>query len=258
MIENLFIFIVSIFLIIKGATLSTKYAFQIAENFKLSKYVVGFIIVAIISIIPETLISINSAIKGVPSLGLGTLFGGNIADMTLVFAVIIIFAKRGIKVESKILKENIIYPFILLIPIILGLDGYYSRWEGIVLIVTGIIFYYLAFRNGKKEHIDSTIITNGNNRNKSILFLLFSMIILLVGSHFIVTSTVNISNYLNISSVVIGMIIVGVGTTIPELFFSLSSVNVIACEGQTFAHVSHPTQFSSSTTGLPLKFSKGT
>lgn len=223
--ENIFIFIVSIFLIIKGATLSTKYAFQLAESYKLSKYIVGFIIVAVISIIPETLISVNSAIKGVPALGLGTLFGGNIADMTLVFAIIILFAKRGIKIESKILKENVIYPFILLIPIVLGFDGYYSRWEGLGLIITGVIFYYLAFREDKKDQVSHHVKTENNNGlKKNILFLLFSMIMLLVGSHFIVTSTISISNYLNISSVVIGMIIVGVGTTMPELFFSLSAV----------------------------------
>jgi len=108
MIENIIIFTVSFVLIIKGATLSTKYAFQLAESYKLSKYIVGFIVVAVISLIPEFFISINAALQGVPSLGLGILFGGNIADMTLVFAIVIFFAGRGIKVDSKILKENII------------------------------------------------------------------------------------------------------------------------------------------------------
>jgi cation:H+ antiporter len=225
MIENLFIFIVSLLLIIKGATLSTKYAFELAENFKLSKYVVGFIVIAIISIIPEIFITINSALEGVPALGLGTLFGGNIADMTIVFAIVIFFAGRSIKVDSKILKENIVYPFILLIPIILGLDGYYSRIEGLGLVITGLIFYYLAFRNNKeKQIVPSTVIIKNKNRLKNTIFLLLSMSLLLIGSHFIVTSTINISNYLGVNSVVIGMLIVGVGTTMPELFFCLSAI----------------------------------
>lgn len=225
MIENLFIFTVSVFLLIKGATLSTKYAFKVAENFKLSKYIIGFIIIAIISIIPEVFVSINSALEGVPALGLGTLFGGNVADMTLVFAVIIFFAGRGIKIESKILKENLIYPFILIIPIILGLDGYYSRWEGLGLIITGLIFYYLTFRkNAEKQIVSSVVIIERKNRNKDILFLLLSMASLLIGSHFIVTSTINLASYIGISSTVIGMLIIGVGTTMPELFFCLSAV----------------------------------
>lgn len=225
MIENLFIFIVSIFFIVKGATMSTKYAFQIADAFKLSKYVVGFIIVAIISIIPETFVAVNSAIEGVPALGLGTLFGSNIADLTLVFVIIIFFIGRGIKVESKILKNNVVYPFFLLIPIVLGLDGNYSRIEGLGLIVAGIIFYYLAFKNGSEKHVTHHIAKDKHiPHHINILMLLFSMAILLIGSHFVVTSAVNISNYLGISSVIIGMIIVGLGTTIPELSFCLSAV----------------------------------
>jgi len=225
MIENLFIFAVSIFLIIKGATLSTKYSFQIADDLKISKYVVGFIIIAVISIIPETFVSINSAIEGVPSLGLGTLFGSNVADLTLIFAIIIFVAGRGVKVESKILKNNSIYSFFLLVPILLGFDGFYSRWEGITLIVIGVIFYYLAFKNGGEKKVTSNIpIEENTNRNKNILFLLFSMALLLIGSHFIVTSTVNLASYFNVSSIIIGMLIVGVGTTMPELFFCLSAV----------------------------------
>ncbi|HLP86544.1 MAG TPA: sodium:calcium antiporter [Candidatus Paceibacterota bacterium] len=228
MLENLFIFVVSAFLIIKGATLSTKYAFQIADSFKISKYVVGFIIVAIISIIPETFVSINSAIAGVPSLGLGTLFGSNIADLTLVFVIIILIAGRGIKVESKILKNNTVYPFFLLIPIVLGLDGYYSRWEGLGLIIAGVIFYYMAFKNGEnKQNVNSPVTTEKSNRSdssKNIWMLIFSLAMLLIGSHFIVTSTVSIATAIGISSVVLGMLVLGIGTTMPELFFCLSAV----------------------------------
>lgn len=225
MVENLFIFTISIFLIIKGATLATRYSFEIAESFKLSKYIVGFIVVAVISIIPEIFISVNSAIEGVPSLGLGTLFGGNVADMTLVFAIIIFFAGRGIKINSKILEENIVYPFILLIPIVLGLDGYYSRWEGAGLIITGLIFYFLAFRNNKEKPIvSSTEVIEKKSRGKYVLLLLFSMSILMLGAHFIVTSTINLASYMGISSAIIGILIIGVGTTMPELFFCLSAV----------------------------------
>jgi len=225
MIENLFIFAGSIFLIIKGATLATKYSFEISKSFKLSKYIVGFILVAVISIIPETLVSVNSAMQGVSSLGLSSLFGGNIADMTLVFAIIIFFAGRGIKIESKILKENILIPFILLIPIILGLDGYYSRVEGLILIIVGSIFYYMAFKKNKEEPIlPEAEEIKKKDRRKDILLFLFSMSILMLGSHFVISSTINLANYIGINYAVIGMLIIGVGTTMPELFFCLSAI----------------------------------
>jgi cation:H+ antiporter len=221
MLSTIFILIVSLFLLIKGATLSTKFAVKVAESFKLSKYIVGFIIVAVISILPETLISINSAIAGVPSLGLGTLFGSNVADLTLVFAIIIFVTKKNIKVESKILKNNIIYPFILLIPMILGLDGYYSRIEGISLLIIGLIFYYFAFKKNDGPRIENI---SKDDRKKYIFLLLASMTVLLIGSHFVVTSTANLAGNMGISPIIIGIFILGLGSTIPELLFSIKSV----------------------------------
>lgn len=221
MIQNLFILAVSLFLVIRGATFSTRYAVRLAENFRLSKYIVGFIIVAIISILPETFISINSAVAGIPAFGLGTLFGSNVADLTLVFAIIILFAGRGIKVESKILKNNMIYPFLLLIPLVLGLDGYYSRLEGIALIIMGAVFYYFAFKNSPR---DQKISSHGAGHWKNLLFLLLSMAVLLIGSHFTVSSAASLAQNLGITPILIGMLIVGLGTTMPELLFSLNSV----------------------------------
>ncbi|MEK7572525.1 MAG: hypothetical protein AAB493_01570, partial [Patescibacteria group bacterium] len=130
--------------------MATTYVSKLAESFRLSKYTIGFIIVAIISVLPETFVAINSAIKGISSFGLGVLFGGNVADLTLVFTILVLYAGKGLKVESKILKNHVVYPFILLLPLILGLDGYYSRVEGITLIIVGAIFYYITLRNGTR------------------------------------------------------------------------------------------------------------
>ncbi|MFH1385689.1 MAG: hypothetical protein ABIG65_01425 [Patescibacteria group bacterium] len=217
MFNNLFIFVVAFFLVIKGATLATKYAARLAESFKLSKYVVGFIVVAIISILPEAFIAINAAIKGIPSFGLGVLFGSNIADLTLVFAVIVLFAGRGIRVESKILKNHVVYPLLLLLPLVLGLNGHFSRLEGLALIITGGVFYYIVFKNG----IDRVAASSANSRLKNLFMLIFSMAVLLAGSHFVVTSATGLAQALRVSPILIGMLVVGIGTTMPEIFFSI-------------------------------------
>jgi cation:H+ antiporter len=208
-------------MVIKGSTMATNYAGRLAESFRLSKYTVGFIIVAVISILPETFIAINAAISGVPSFGLGMLFGSNIADLTLIFAILVFYAGRSLKVESKILKNHVIYPFILLFPLILGLDGHYTRIEGVILILAGAIFYYLAL----KEGTDGTMPEVPNNgRYKATLMLIVSMAILLVGAHFTVTSATSVANSLGVSPILVGMLIVGLGTTMPELFFSLRAI----------------------------------
>jgi len=221
MIENFLIFIFSLLLVVKGATLATKYSAKLAENFHLSKYIVGFVIIAFILIIPETLISINSAIAGIPEFGLGTLFGSNVADLTLIFAILIIYAGRGIKIESKVLKNVRLYPFFLFLPLLFGLNGSYSRVEGIALILAGSLFYYFVFKNGVEV---SERLHNGNGKYKNFLLLLVAMIMLLVGSHFTVTSATDLAHALKISPILIAMLVVGLGTTMPELFYSLKSV----------------------------------
>jgi cation:H+ antiporter len=120
------------------------------------------------------------------------------------------------------LKNHVVYPFVLLLPIILGLDGHFSRLDGLALIIAGGAFYYIALKNGAE---DTVPLGNGNGRYKSFLMLLISMIVLLVGAHFTVTSATSVANSLGVSPILIGMLIVGLGTTMPELFFSLKSAN---------------------------------
>jgi len=201
--------------------LATKYSAKLAENFHLSKYIVGFVIIAFISIIPETLISINAAIAGIPEFGLGTLFVSNVADLTLIFAILIIYAGRGIRIESKILKNVRLYPFFLFLPLLFGLNGSYSRVEGVALILAGSLFYYLVFKNGVEV---SERLHNGDGKYKNFLLLLVAMAMLLVGSHFTVTSATDLAHTLKISPILIAMLVVSLGATMPELFYSLKSV----------------------------------
>ncbi|OGY96897.1 MAG: hypothetical protein A2543_00910, partial [Candidatus Komeilibacteria bacterium RIFOXYD2_FULL_37_8] len=216
-----FIFAISLWVVIKGATLATKYSVKLAENFHLSKYIVGFIVVAFISILPETLIAINSAMDGIPEFGLGTLFGSNVADLTLIFAILIIYAGRGIKIESKVLKNVRLYPFFFLLPLIFGLNGHYSRIEGAGLILAGSLFYYLVFRSGVEK---VKALPNGEGKYKNLTFLLFAMVLLLAGAHFTVSSATALAESLKISPILIGLLVVGLGTTMPELFYSLKSM----------------------------------
>ncbi len=222
MLLNLLILAISIFMVIKGALLSTKYAVRLAKKMNFSSYLVGFIVIAIISILPETFISLNASLAGMPAFGLGTLFGSNVSDLTLVFFIIVILSGRSIKVESKILKNNLIYPYLFLIPIVLGLDGYYSRLEGCTLMVVGVLFYYFAFKNNIKKDLRPK--QPKKNQDHTILMLVFSLAMLLIGAHFTVTAAAGLAHNLGINPILIGMLIVGIGTTIPEMLFSLTSV----------------------------------
>lgn len=216
--------ILSLFAVVQGASLSTRYAEKFAEGFRLSRFMVGFIIVSFISILPETMIAISAAFQGQPEFGVGTIMGSNVADLTLVFALITFAAgKSGLRVEKQLAKKLLAYPLFMAIPMLLGLDGHYSREEGITMIIVGIIFYIFIFSksvnvSGGPRDIDSKYIW----RNLGLLVL--SMAILLIGAHFTVESATELARAIGVAPVLIGILIVGLGTVIPELAFSYKAV----------------------------------
>lgn len=221
MLINVLLFSVALILVVRGSTLATTHAAALAEHLRMSKYTVGFLIIAIISILPEAMIAVSAAFNGTPSFGLGTLLGSNVADLTLIFALLILLTKRGLVVEQKILKNHVLYPFILLLPIILGLDGHFTRIEGAGLVLAGILFYYRSLRGEIQEDIHTK---KKGKVAKNVFILLLSLTMLLVGSHFVVESATTIATIWNVSAVIIGLVIVGLGTVMPEFFFALNAV----------------------------------
>ena len=211
--------IASLIIVVKSADFAITYSTKLAQSLHLSKYVVGFIIIAVISILPETFISITSAIQGIPSFGLGTLFGSNVADLTLVFVLVIFVSGRNLKIESKIIKNRFLHIGTMMVPIILGFNGYYSRIEGIVLMCVGLSFYFIVLRkNAYKVDVDREKFNALN-----LLFLLLSMGALLLGAHLTVQYGVGLAKSLHVSPTLIGLFIVALGTTLPELLFSIKA-----------------------------------
>lgn len=188
----------------------------------MSRYLVGFIVVSFIAILPETFIAVNAALKGEPSLGIGTLFGSNVIDLTLIFAILVFLAKkRGIKVETSMVRKLRIYPLFLTISLLLGLDGYFSRAEGAALIIIGIIFYYYMFRYSVGISSRSAEI---KKHGKNIALFVVSMALLLIGAHFTSEAAISLAHTLGVNPILIGVLIVSFGTTLPELSFSANAI----------------------------------
>ena len=217
---NFIFFFLSLFFVVKSADYAMQSADRLASSLNLSKYLVGFLLVAIISVLPETFISLSAAFQGNPAFGLGTLFGSNVADLTLVLVIIIFVSATPIKVESKLIKNSFLYLGVLLMPIIFGLNGHYSRLEGLALVFLGLLFYLFIFK--KNPHPKKKF--EGSFSAKELISLLFFMGVLLVSANFTVKFGVDLAVYLKIKPILIGMLFVGLGTTLPELFFSLKAV----------------------------------
>ncbi len=217
---DLVLFLISLFFVVKAADFAMHAADKLAQNLNFSKYLIGFLLVAIISVLPETFIALSSAWQGTPAFGLGTLFGSNVADLTLVLVIIIFVSATPLKVESQIIKNSSWYLSVLAVPIIFGLDGYYSRLDGMILIAVGLIFYVFLL---KKDHLVK--VKKVSKFSWSNFFsLLFFMGILLIAANFTVRFGINLAHTLHLNPILVGMLFVGVGTTLPELLFSLKAV----------------------------------
>src|SRR3989344_2824158 len=222
-IVNLALFMVFLYVLIHSSEYSIRYSSRLAKSLKFPEFIVSFFIIALISVLPEATISIISAFRGEPELGLGTLLGSNIADLTLVFGIVALFSSGGIKVKSKILSNNFFYLVLLLFPILLGFDGRLSRIDGLILILLGLTFFAKIYIDSKsfRKKFNST---KKERFLKSLIFLILSFSVLLFSAFLTVKFAVDFAQDAKLPAIIVGVTILAIGTCIPELIFSIKSV----------------------------------
>lgn len=222
-IVNLGLSILFLLVLVKFADYAIKYSSKIAKALHMQEFIVSFFIIAVVSVLPEATISIMSAIKGDSQLGLGTLLGSNVADLTLVFGIVALFSSGGIKVKSKILQDNFLYLILLFFPLLLGFDGKLSRLDGVILIAIGLFFFFKIYRESKKF---SRKFTEAKKEpfTKSLILLLLSLAVILVSAFFTVKYAENFASDIKIPAMLIGVTVLALGTCLPELAFSVKAI----------------------------------
>ena len=220
MYKEVLIFLIACFVLVKSAEYAVKTVAQLARFFRLTEFVTSFILVAFISSLPEIFISVMSALGGNPSIGLGTLLGGNIADLTLILGLITL-AGHPIRVHSSIIKKDLYLGALCLLPIILASNGILSRLDGAILVITGIVFLIILLKERQYFHKPY----NGRDHwSKYILILAASVAFMLLSAHFVVKSSEALALSIGVPAILIGLVLVALGTTLPEFIFSLQSV----------------------------------
>lgn len=223
LILDLILFLAALFVLIKSADYAVTYSSRISRAFHISEFIVSFFIIAVISVFPEATVSIVSAIKGIPDFGLGVLLGSNVADLSLVFGIVALFSLRGIAVKSEILRKDFFYLILLLVPILLGFDGYLSRIDGILLVLSGAVFFItlsIESRMFKRKFNEA----KNHGWIKNFVLLIISLAFLIVGAYYTVKFGVSFANDIKIPPFLIAITVVAIGTCLPELVFSLKAV----------------------------------
>ncbi|MRI34123.1 calcium/sodium antiporter [Endozoicomonas sp. OPT23] len=196
-----------------------------ASNMNISPMLIGLTVVSIGTSAPEILVSLVSALQGFPTLAVGNALGSNIANMGLVLGVTALIAPLPVK-EALAKKE---IPLLLIITLAAGvclLDGALTAADGIILLMGLIVTLYLMIR-WQKQHPEDPLIEDEEIPEMSpgkAWFLLASGLLLLLGSsQLLVWGATEIARFLGVSELIIGLTIVAIGTSLPELAASVTS-----------------------------------
>lgn len=202
-------------------------ASSIALKLGMSAGLIGLTVVAFGTSAPELLVSINAALKGNSDISIGNVIGSNISNIALVLGLSGLFYPIVIR-KSHIRFDYAVMILVTLVFYFLSLDLLISSWEGVILFSGLLIFNGYLFRNlGQGIIVEQGTVENELDQVKnyswpiSIGFLLTGIVGLYFGSELLVTNAVQISREFGISERIIGVTIVAIGTSLPELITSI-------------------------------------
>ncbi len=189
----------------------------------MKEFVLGFVLVAFSTSIPELFVGIFSALKQISAISLGDVIGANIVDLTIVIGTAALLGKQ-VRVEKEINRKDILYTtMIAFLPILLFLDQELSRIDGVLLLV--VFAWYIIRLIRDRKHFKS--LKDGISQMQiliQVMIFIVSLIILLISARFVVDIASQIAIELLLPEILVGLVIVGIGTTLPELSFETNSV----------------------------------
>lgn len=224
---NLVLLVVGFVLLIKGADVFVEGASKVAAMLHIPQIVIGLTIVAFGTSAPEAAVSIASAFKGTAGIAIGNIIGSNIAN------VLLILGTSGM-IGALVVKKNTFFiesPFVVVITVVLLLLGYFdgniSFMDGCILWAFFLVFlgylYYLT-KQGDDSAIDDIPELDENDKMwKLIIMIVLGIVCVVVGSNVTVDAASSIAKSFGVSDRIIGLTIVSIGTSLPELVTSVSA-----------------------------------
>ena len=218
------LFVVGFVLLISGANLLVEGSASIAKKLNISSIVIGLTIVAFGTSAPELIVNIFASVQGNTEIAIGNILGSNIVNILLILGISAIIYPLATK-ENTVWKE---IPLSLLAAILVGVmvndllidGGTFSgltRIDGIVLIAFFIIFLYYTFGISKVSGENTDLEIKDMSYMKSSLYIVGGLLGLVFGGKWIVDGAIKIAEGFNVSQSLIGLTVVAIGTSLPEL-----------------------------------------
>lgn len=202
---------------------------DIAKYLHWREFIIAFFVMAFAASLPNLFVDVGAVLRHMPEIAFGDIIGGNLVDLTLILAIAVLFSSKGLPADSEMVQKSAFFTAgIAILPIILVWDKRLDRVDGLMLIFALVIYTWWLFSKEDRfkkvykgrpkspvKDFKSFII----NLVKIVIFL----VLLVVASQFIVSSAKNFSEQLGISLSLVGILIVGLGNCLPEMYFSIIS-----------------------------------
>lgn len=234
MLLQVFILLLSLIVLVWSADKFVFGASSLARNLGVAPMIIGLTIVAMGSSAPEMMVAATASLNGTPNTAVGNAIGSNITNVALVLGVTALF--QPLSVSSSTVKREI--------PLILGItavafwmlmDSHLALFEGLILIIGFAVYIIgllvLTLRRAKTAPVDDPMILEaeqevpeGVSTGAAVIWLLLGMVALPLSAHFLVDSSVFIAKAFGVSDLVIGLTIIAIGTSLPELAASIMSI----------------------------------
>ncbi len=193
----------------------------VARKFNMSPIVIGMTIVAFGTSAPELLVSVTSSIQGSAGIALGNVIGSNIANIGLILGLTAAITPIVVG-KSSVMKNGLIMILASFLFILFAIDGKLSRTEGLIMAACLVAFVVYSIRSSK-EDTQSEEIGKTMKFGMAVLLVIISCAMLAIGADLLVKGASAAASMLGVSEQVIGLTVVAVGTSLPELAASVAA-----------------------------------
>ncbi len=229
MLEAVVLLFIGLAILVWGADKLVFGSAALARNIGISPLVIGMTILAMGSSAPEMMVSATAALEGKTDTAVGNVLGSNIANIALILGITAMV--KPLSIGSAVIRREL--PIMLGVTLIAGMilwDNYLGFYEGILLIGLFSVFILIMLQISRKEqsHGDTLLdeqaseIPAGVNNRHALFWVIVGLILLPLGASMLVDNAVVIAKYFGMSDLVIGLTIIAIGTSLPELAASLA------------------------------------
>lgn len=221
--------VLGLILLIVGAEGLVKGAARLATRIGIPSLVIGLTVVAFGTSAPELAVSINSAVSNKTELAIANVVGSNIFNVLFILGLAAVITPLAI--SKQLIRQDV--PIMVLVSALvfyMATDGLLSLWESGVLVVLLVTYTAFLFVQGKRAEIQ-TLDTSDNEVTsliqghypvwQSALWLIIGLTLLIIGANLLVSSAVNIARTFGVSEAIIGLTILAIGTSLPEVVTSI-------------------------------------